>query len=56
VSGLRVSEEHEYDGLDLSLHGEAGYNMEEVSTFGAEVADDSLAGTEAATAPAMERN
>jgi Amt family ammonium transporter len=31
--GLRVSEEDEFDGLDLSQHGESGYNMEEnVST------------------------
>ena len=26
---LRVSESDEYDGLDLSLHGESGYNLEE---------------------------
>jgi Amt family ammonium transporter len=32
--GLRASEEEEFDGLDLSQHGESGYNMEEsVSTF-----------------------
>jgi Amt family ammonium transporter len=24
--GLRVSEEQEYDGLDISLHGESAYN------------------------------
>src|SRR5882724_8025796 len=28
--GLRVSESDEYDGLDLSQHGESGYNFEEV--------------------------
>jgi len=27
--GLRVSEADEYDGLDLSQHGESGYNFEE---------------------------
>ena len=27
--GLRVSEGDEYDGLDLTQHGEAGYNLEE---------------------------
>jgi len=30
VLGLRVSESDEYDGLDLSQHGESGYNFEEV--------------------------
>jgi Amt family ammonium transporter len=25
--GLRVSEEHEVDGLDLSQHGESGYSF-----------------------------
>lgn len=28
VIGLRVSEEHEIQGLDLSQHGEEGYNLE----------------------------
>jgi Amt family ammonium transporter len=28
VIGLRVSEEHEVQGLDLSQHGEEGYNLE----------------------------
>jgi Amt family ammonium transporter len=27
--GLRVPEEEEYEGLDLSQHGESGYNMED---------------------------
>jgi Amt family ammonium transporter len=27
--GLRVSEEDEFDGLDLSQHGESGYNIED---------------------------
>ena len=26
--GVRVSEEHEIEGLDLSMHGEEGYNLE----------------------------
>ncbi len=29
MCGLRVSESDEYDGLDLSQHGESGYNLEE---------------------------
>jgi Amt family ammonium transporter len=29
VTGLRVSEADEYEGLDLTQHGEAGYNLEE---------------------------
>ncbi len=28
VVGLRVREEHEIQGLDLSQHGEEGYNLE----------------------------
>jgi Amt family ammonium transporter len=36
VCGLRVSESEEYEGLDLTQHGEAGYNLEEAfgSAFG----------------------
>jgi Amt family ammonium transporter len=26
IMGLRVADEHEFMGLDLSQHGEAGYN------------------------------
>jgi ammonium transporter, Amt family len=35
--GLRVPESDEYDGLDLSQHGESGYNMEDqiATEFGA---------------------
>lgn len=29
IIGLRVSEEQEYEGLDLSQHGESGYNIED---------------------------
>ena len=34
--GLRVTETDEFDGLDLSQHGESGYNMEDTlsATFG----------------------
>jgi Amt family ammonium transporter len=39
--GLRVKEDDEYQGLDLSQHGEAGYNLEDVSIFGAELAEPS---------------
>jgi Amt family ammonium transporter len=37
--GLRMSEADEYDGLDITQHGEAGYNFEE--SFPATVEDDS---------------
>jgi Amt family ammonium transporter len=29
ITGLRVSEQDEYDGLDISQHGESGYNIED---------------------------
>jgi Amt family ammonium transporter len=38
LTGLRVSAEDEYTGLDLSQHGESGYNFEEV--FPGTVLDD----------------
>ena len=28
LTGLRVAEEHEIEGLDITLHGEEGYNLE----------------------------
>jgi len=28
VTGLRVSEEHEVEGLDITQHGEEAYNLE----------------------------
>jgi Amt family ammonium transporter len=36
IFGLRVTEADEFDGLDLSQHGESGYNMEDSlsATFG----------------------
>jgi len=50
IVGLRVKEDDEYQGLDLSQHGESGYNLEDVSVFGAEVAEDvSARSSEAAT-------
>ena len=30
IVGLRVTESDEYEGLDLTQHGESGYNFEEV--------------------------
>jgi Amt family ammonium transporter len=50
VVGLRVSESDEYDGLDLTQHGESGYNMEDLDVFGAEVSEPP--GTAAARTPA----
>jgi ammonium transporter, Amt family len=38
VVGLRVAEGEEYDGLDITQHGESGYNMEE--SFPGTVLDD----------------
>jgi ammonia channel protein AmtB len=38
VLGLRVAEGEEYDGLDITQHGESGYNMEE--SFPGTVLDD----------------
>jgi Amt family ammonium transporter len=28
ITGLRVSEEHEVQGLDITQHGEEAYNLE----------------------------
>jgi Amt family ammonium transporter len=41
TGGLRVNEEDEYTGLDLSQHGESGYNLEEA--FPGTVIDDDAA-------------
>jgi Amt family ammonium transporter len=38
VSGLRVTEADEFDGLDITQHGERGYNLEE--EFGGTVVND----------------
>jgi Amt family ammonium transporter len=50
IVGLRVSESDEYDGLDLSQHGESGYNFEEV--MGATVADGEISDDSGAPASA----
>ena len=48
VTGLRVSESDEYEGLDITQHGESGYNLEDAysATFagggGATIAHDSV--------------
>jgi ammonia channel protein AmtB len=39
TGGLRLSEADEYDGLDLTQHGESGYNFEE--SFPATMIEDS---------------
>ena len=33
VIGLRVSEEHEFTGLDISIHGEPVYSEERAKNF-----------------------
>jgi len=38
VMGLRVTENDETDGLDLSQHGESGYNLED-DVFGGAISD-----------------
>jgi Amt family ammonium transporter len=50
LSGLRVTEADEFDGLDITQHGERGYNLEE--EFGGTVVSDggALAGTAVAGA------
>jgi Amt family ammonium transporter len=43
VCGLRVSESEEFDGLDITQHGERGYNLEE--EFGGTVLDGGSSGS-----------
>jgi ammonium transporter, Amt family len=43
VCGLRVSEAEEFDGLDITQHGERGYNLEE--EFGGTVLDGGSSGS-----------
>jgi Amt family ammonium transporter len=56
VGGLRVNEEQEYEGLDLSQHGESGYNLEDAfsATFagggGATLVNETSASQEAPAA------
>jgi Amt family ammonium transporter len=47
VCGLRVPESDEFDGLDLTQHGESGYNFE--SEFGGSVLDGGTSGAAAAS-------
>ena len=51
--GLRVTEAEEYDGLDITQHGESGYNLEDAfgGTFGG-AATATLAEESRSTAPA----
>jgi Amt family ammonium transporter len=51
VVGLRVSEEQELTGLDLSLHGEAGYHLGAESGFGRVVAPASPSSAASEGAP-----
>jgi ammonium transporter, Amt family len=51
--GLRVTEEQEYTGLDVTLHGESGYNLTE--PFGASIEGDEGHPDARGTAPAMAR-
>ncbi|MBA2708396.1 MAG: ammonium transporter, partial [Gemmatimonadaceae bacterium] len=58
VIGLRCTESDEYDGLDITQHGESGYNLEDAysATFGggggATLAEESRTAPSAATATA----
>jgi Amt family ammonium transporter len=47
ICGLRVTESDEFDGLDLTQHGESGYNFE--SEFGGAVMDGGSTGVAAAS-------
>jgi ammonium transporter, Amt family len=49
LSGLRVAEADEYSGLDLSQHGESGYNFEEV--FPGTVIDEAPRASYSVSAP-----
>jgi Amt family ammonium transporter len=52
ATGLRVAEADEYDGLDISQHGERGYNLEE--EFGGTLVNESgYSGAVAPTAAAV---
>jgi Amt family ammonium transporter len=53
ISGLRVSESDEYDGLDITQHGESGYNLEEA--YGAGFASSSSASIDRAAATVVAR-
>jgi Amt family ammonium transporter len=52
ATGLRVTEADEYDGLDITQHGERGYNLDE--EFGGTVMDGGvIASTSAAGKPVL---
>jgi Amt family ammonium transporter len=53
VMGLRVTESDETDGLDLSQHGESGYNLEDDVFGGAIATDGSSAGATAGAGAAI---
>jgi ammonium transporter, Amt family len=53
MAGLRVSAEDEFDGLDITQHGESGYNMEE-GIAGATLIRDSIDMTEREQANPLE--
>jgi len=54
LCGLRVTETDEADGLDLSQHGESGYNFEE-ETFGATFRENSETSDKADMSPVQAR-
>jgi Amt family ammonium transporter len=49
--GLRATEDAEFDGLDISLHGEKGYHLEE-DLIGNTVSPDSITAMVSGQAPA----
>ena len=51
--GLRVTEEDELTGLDLSLHGEAGYHLSEDALSMATVGHEGLPDARGTADPAM---
>jgi Amt family ammonium transporter len=51
IFGLRAKEEAEFDGLDISLHGEKGYHLEE-DLIGGTVSPDSVTAMVSGEAPA----
>jgi ammonium transporter, Amt family len=51
ICGLRVTESDEFDGLDLSQHGESGYNFEEA--FSSTVSEAAMPARAPSPAPAI---
>jgi len=54
LCGLRVGESDEYDGLDITQHGESGYNFEEAFSDEVVLEGTSLAGALAQRASAQQ--